>query len=593
MQGFEKDPLNDQQDGGDASEHLRTILANIWLILAVTALFCLASVVYHSRLPNMYTAGAQILVEKVDVPKSSQEMMMPSFRGEEDYYGTQLAILTGRKVAAIVAKELEPIPPYAITARRLPKTRIIALSVTQRDPEWAAKIANKFAEVYVREGNREQLFIGEQILKLIPEEDMDSKDVELIQQAGSMEQVKQFNKKEYAESLSAITNDPVIQRLRNEKLEIQSRISEMSQRYKPNHPNVRDLQERLQYVENELKERTRRILSNIRATLGGESRISNVKILEEAYPPGIPSSPNRPRGILIHTIMGLMAGVALVIGFERMNQKIRSDRDFKNVPLPFLGNIPLLEGFSKMKKKSIELKRKAVSLVDALKTDPILSDAIASVRTHILFSMPYEKSRRIMLTSCIPDEGKTTVSVLLSLSLTTLGRKILLIDADMRRPFAHNYVGTRNEKGLSDYLIGQATMEEIVRDIEGSTLKMISAGNQTPNPSELVASDRFKQLLEYAEQHFDRVVIDVPPVLFIPDGLIIAKHVHSGVLVCGSGMVHKKTVQQVKEKFDSIGHSFIGIVVNKVDYAATGGRYKYYQSYKSYYAKAGKKAEVA
>ncbi|HTL70348.1 MAG TPA: CpsD/CapB family tyrosine-protein kinase, partial [Candidatus Eisenbacteria bacterium] len=158
-------------------------------------------------------------------------------------------------------------------------------------------------------------------------------------------------------------------------------------------------------------------------------------------------------------------------------------------------------------------------------------------------------------------------------------------DADMRRPFAHHYLGLPNGKGLSDFLTGQATIEEIVREVPGSTLKVVTAGGMSPNPSELVASDLFRQILEYGSDNFDRVVIDVPPVLFIPDGLIVAKHVHSGVLICGSGMVHKKTVKTVKEKFDSIGHSFIGIILNKVNYEKGMGRYKYYRTYKNYYSK--------
>ncbi len=583
---FDREPTSaDDPHANDWADYSRIILANIWLILAVTSLFCLGSIVYFSSLPNLYTASVQILVEKVEeTQKSSQSMLMPNFKGEEDYYGTQVAILTGRKISGRVAEELNPVPVYSLSARRLVKTRILQLLVTQRDPVWAAKIANKFAEIYVRESNSEQLFIGQQMLKLIPEE-VETEGRKLISETGHLEELQGFNKQEYAESLTAIMNDPVIRRMQNEKVEAQSQLIALSQRYKPSHPWIKERADRLAYVDNELKDRTRRILNNIRANLSGANKITNIKVLEEAIPPREPSYPNRPRGITVYTILGFFVSIALVVTLEQTNQKIRTEKDFQNVPLPFLGSLPLIPEFAKKKKKSIELKQDSYSLVDMLKKDPILSDAVANIRTHILFSMPYEKSKRIMLTSCIPDEGKTTVSVLLALSLTTLGRNILFVDADMRRPFAHNYMGARNEKGLSDYLTGQATEEEVIRSVEGCSLKLISGGSKSPSPSELVASDRFRQLLDYANDHFDRIVIDVPPVLFIPDGLIVAKHVHSGVLVCGSGMVHKKTVQAVKSKFDSIGHSFIGIIINKVDYSKGTHRYKYYSSYKSYYTR--------
>ena len=190
-----------------------------------------------------------------------------------------------------------------------------------------------------------------------------------------------------------------------------------------------------------------------------------------------------------------------------------------------------------------------------------------------------------MLTSAIPNEGKSTVAALMALSLTTLGRKILLVDGDLRKPYLHSYLGLKNEKGLTDYLVGAESLETVIRDVPGSTLKMITAGSVSPNPSELLSSEGFRVLLEKALEQFDRVIIDVPPVLYIPDGLVVAKHVHSSVLVCGSGMIFKKVVKTVVEKFDSIGHSFIGVVINRADYENEKYRYKYFHTYKNYYSK--------
>jgi capsular exopolysaccharide synthesis family protein len=219
-----------------------------------------------------------------------------------------------------------------------------------------------------------------------------------------------------------------------------------------------------------------------------------------------------------------------------------------------------------------------------LKVNTALADAVANARTHILFSMPYDKSRRIMLTSAIPAEGKSMIASLLALSLTTLGRKILLIDADLRKPSLHRYLGLRNDKGLADYLVGLATLDEIIQSVKDSPLQIITSGALSRNPSELLASERFRELLDKCGERYDRVVIDVPPVLYIPDGLIIAKVVHTGILVCGAGMVHKKTIRQVREKFDSVGYAFIGAIINRADFDRQGYRYKYYNTYKNYYA---------
>ncbi|MCG3175514.1 MAG: Tyrosine-protein kinase etk [Candidatus Omnitrophica bacterium] len=563
------------------ADYWRIILGNIRLVLLITCGVMALSVVRHSMMPNKYAATANILVEKTDQrSKSYDEVIMPSFRGEEDYYGTQIAILTGRKIRQAVSEELKLQSGYSVEARRVRGTRIISVSATHTDPQMSAAIANKIAEVYIRQSGEESLFISKQLLELFPDEygpTADKKDG--------------FNRQEFVENLSSVGNDPIVSKLRGQKLEVEVQLKELSQRYRSEHPQIKELSERLSFIEAEMAQRIQSITTNVKASLKGEIKISNVRVLEEAQVPRRPSAPNRVVGVTVHTLLALFGSVVLVLGLEYTNQKIRSEEDLQNqVHIPFLGYIPLARDISRNKKNRVKgAPPTKASTVEMFKQNGALNDAVASVRTHILFSMPYEKSKRIMFTSCIPDEGKTTVAVLLALSLTGLGRKILLIDADMRRPFIHAHFNMSGGKGLTDYLIGTATVEEIVRDVPGTELRLIPGGNPTPNPTELLSSDRFRELLEEVSPHYDRIVIDVPPSLYIPDGLVVAKHVHSGVLVCGSGMVHKKTVLAVKEKFASIGHAFIGAVINRANYEGEGYRYRYYSTYKAYYVKNAKK----
>jgi capsular exopolysaccharide synthesis family protein len=279
---------------------------------------------------------------------------------------------------------------------------------------------------------------------------------------------------------------------------------------------------------------------------------------------------------------------------EYSSQRIKVESDVQQfLNIPFLGYIPEAKEVMVNKTASAASDTPSTfeSLAEAFKKNAVLADAVASVRTHILFSMPYERSKRIMLTSSIPDEGKSTVAVLLALSLTGLGRKILLIDADLRKPFLHRYLRLENKKGLSDYLVGTASLRDVVCSVSGSDLKVILGGTPSPNPSELLSSERFRELLDEMSKNFDRVVIDVPPVLYIPDGLVVAKCVHSGILVCGSGMVDGKIAKTIKEKFESIGHALIGVVINRANYEQEGYRYRYYHRYKKYYASDKKEEE--
>lgn len=570
-----------------------TLLHSKKIIVSVTGIMMMCSILYFASQPNLYTASIKIIVEKTDkdTPRSNQDMVMPTFRGEEDYYGTQIAILTGIKIIEQVAEEIPEAKKAEIIAKRVRGTRIITLSVVYRDPELAAKICNKFGEVYVRESANENLHMARQILSLIPE-DLDLLAKDSIGSMKATEAMKRqlgskFNRREFAESLSNVASDPVIQSLRQKRIELDANVAELSQRYRSEHPVLKQAQEQLNYANAEIRERTNAILNNLKANLAGEINITNIRVLEEAFPPRNPSSPKRGQGVLLHTLLGLIGSCGLVLFFEHANQKIRTEKDLiPTIRLPFLGYIPYAKNFIKRKRGITDVKdTEEISYLEGLRENSVLSDAVASVRTHLLFSMPYEKSRKIMLTSCIPNEGKSTVAALLALSLTTLGRNILIVDGDIRKPYLHSYLGLKNDKGLTDYLIGANTLDEVIRDVPGSTLKMITAGSVSPNPSELLSSESFRVLLEKALERFDRVIIDVPPVLYIPDGLVVAKHVHSSVLVCGSGMIFKKVVKTIVEKFDSIGHSFIGVVINRADYEHEKYRYKYFSAYKNYYSK--------
>ncbi|MBI3316308.1 MAG: polysaccharide biosynthesis tyrosine autokinase [Candidatus Omnitrophica bacterium] len=585
------DFVEENPQKSDYFEIFRLVFGHIRLIAGITFLGLVCFSVYYLLMPDLYTASAKIVIERSESqqPKSPQEILIPLFRGEEDYYGTQIEVLTSRKTKEAAMKELglSPLLRYSVRASHMKDSRVIALSVTHPDPELAARIANAYVDIFVRENSSENLFISKQILQLIPE----TTELSGAETQGDLSS-QGFNREQFVGSLPSVTADVVIRKLNDSKLQVEGELSELSQRYKPEHPTIKQLTERLGYIDQEIKERTQKIISNLRANLEGKINITNVKILEEAIPPRRPSKPNRPLGIFMGTLATFLSSSFLVFLMEYTSQKIKSEEDVQQfLNIPFLGYIPETKELVVDKGEGDRPpKSKFSSLVEALNKNSILADSVASVRTHILFSMPYERSKRIMLTSSIPDEGKSTVAVLLALSLTGLGRKILLIDADLRKPFLHRYLGMENLKGLSDYLVGSASLKEIVRSVNGSDLKVIAGGTISPNPSELLSSERFRDLLDEMSKSFDRIVIDVPPVLYIPDGLVVAKHVHSGILVCGSGMLDGKIAKTIKEKFEAIGHALIGVVINRANYEQEGYRYRYYKRYKKYYGDEGKDA---
>ena len=584
---FQNDYYDRSPEINELAEIGRIIFAYRWIVLTMTGIVFLISTIYVSMLPNIYTGEVKVFVEREIGPqKPFEEMNMDVFAGVDEYFNTQVAILTGRNVKEMVRKELNLGEKYKfkIHANRLRGTQIISLRAEDRDPEIAAKIANKFYEVYMLQSAQQNIFMPQQFLKLLPgNEDLPEKGAE-------QELLKGTNKKEYAESLRSVSRDPIIQKLGNDKLDVEAQLKEYSQRYKPKHPLMRELNEKLTYLNASMEDRVRQIVNALRANASGEFQITNIKLIEEAIPPKTASGPRRIFGILLSTVVGFFSSVFFVWLMEYTNQKIRTEEDLgSNFGVPFLGYVPFVKDLDKNKGHDRAGEgRENRNILDIFNKDVELKDALVLLRTRFLFSMPLEKSKRIMITSVMPDEGKSTIAALLAATLAQTGEKVLLISSDIRRPLLAKYMGVSAGKGLTDYLVGAVSnLSEIIYDVPESTLKLLPAGHHTPNPTELLESRRLQELLEKVSKDFDRVIIDATPILYIPDGFMLAKHVHSSILICGSGMIHRRVARDVIKKFSDLNHPFIGIVINRVVYGqgAYSHHYKYYKAHEKYYKK--------
>jgi len=213
-------------------------------------------------------------------------------------------------------------------------------------------------------------------------------------------------------------------------------------------------------------------------------------------------------------------------------------------------------------------------------------EAFRSLRTSLVFTSAAERTRIIGVTSSQPLEGKTTIAANLALALALGGSRVLLIDADMRRPGLHKTIGLRNEIGLSHLLVGQARVREAVQRTSEPNLVAITAGRTPPNPSELLASERMNNFLaNLGSGPFDWVIVDTPPVLAVTDAVILAPRMSSIVFVVGSEMTRRVHADRALETLRASRPRSISAVLNRVDF----DRNKYYYSryygyqYKNYY----------
>jgi capsular exopolysaccharide synthesis family protein len=259
-----------------------------------------------------------------------------------------------------------------------------------------------------------------------------------------------------------------------------------------------------------------------------------------------------------------------VFFFEYADNRIKSPNEIKaHLGLPFLGMIP--------------------ALTDEIDGTPLLdngvnagfAEAFRMVRTNLVFSTVDAGSQAICITSSGPGEGKTLVGSNLAVALGQTGQRVLLIDADMRRPRVHEVFEMAQEPGLSNLLVGDAKTADAVKQTRSKGLWVLPAGRIPPNPAELLGSTRFKDFVTTVSQHFDWVVIDSPPVMAVADAAVIANIASGVVFVVGAEMTSRTVARTAVEHLANARGRLIGAVLNRVD--LDGNAYYYSQYYRRQY----------
>ena len=313
------------------------------------------------------------------------------------------------------------------------------------------------------------------------------------------------------------------------------------------------------------QEKELRVVSN--------SRANNVQLMDAAEVPGGPYTPNHGRDWLMALVLGLALGVAFAYTVEYLDDTVKIPDDVtRRLKLPLLGLVPAVAG------------NRVPVLLNPVPHD--FGEAFRSLRTSLVFTNGTEGKRMIAVTSTQPLEGKTTTACNLAVALALGGSRVMLIDADMRRPGLHRTMGLQNEIGLSHVLTGQARVREAVQRTSEPNLYVMTAGRTPPNPSELLSSARMQNLVANLRSGpFDWVIIDTPPVLAVTDAVIVAPYVSGLVFVIGAEMTRRAHAERAIETMQSGRPNIIGAVLNRVDL----NRNKYYYSryygyhYKSYY----------
>ncbi len=430
------------------------------------------------------------------------------------------------------------------------------------------------------------------------------------------------------ENFPQVRYHSIILQLRNRLVQLQATRGEFSQRYRERHPRMIQLEAEIATVEAALQEEIGKIVEGLKrerdlardqeeilrrdlekqktlfftmerkiknieglsakvdidrevqqallsrvseATMTKGIEITNIRVVDYGEVPRQPFKPRKTFNLFLSLIIGTGGGIAAIFFLENLDTSVKTAGEAKKIlKIPFLGAIPLYSQVS---------IRNGLSPLEIMKNPMgLIPEAYRAIRTGIYYASPDSSPRTILVTSSLAQEGKTDVSTLLALSLAQGQERVLLIDADLRKPRIGKIFGANREQpGLSTILSGRAGLDEAVRPTDFPGLEFIPGGRIPPNPAELINSRRFGELLEEARGKWDRIIIDSPPLLSVTDAVIIGRMVDGVVMVLRAGDTRGKVAAYCREKLEHVNARLIGLILNRADIHR--GENYYYQSY--------------
>lgn len=323
---------------------------------------------------------------------------------------------------------------------------------------------------------------------------------------------------------------------------------------------------------------------------------NNISVADYAIPDPTPVSPRRVATVVAALFLSTLFGIGLALFLEYLDDTIRSTDEVESyLSLPALAAIPKMEAAPRRKLLLVGGNETDGPMGDRsellIHSDPrsSLAEAYRQLRTSILLSTAGHAPKSLLVTSSLPSEGKTTTATNTAISLAQTGARVLIIDADMRRPRVHSVFGIKNVVGLSSILSSELSERDVldaIRHDEKSKLNVMASGPIPPNPAELIGSDQMSKLLKLLQRHFDHVVVDSPPITSFTDGVLIASMVDGVILVVHSGRSSRQVVRKARQLIQDVGARIFGVVLNNADLRSQENYY-----YQSYYHREGYDSE--
>ena len=315
-------------------------------------------------------------------------------------------------------------------------------------------------------------------------------------------------------------------------------------------------------------------------------RSNNIRQVDIARTPEAPAEPNIPRNLGFALALGLTSGIGLAFLLEGIDNTVRTPEQAQAISgLPSLGMIPLGSRTSSETNPtglSVAASKEAVELITISRPQSQMSESYRALRTSLLLTSLGAPPKTILITSALPQEGKTTTSINTATVLAQKGTRVLLIDADLRRPSIHKTLGMGPRVGLSNVLTGGTTVQQAtVRSSVLPNLFILPAGTPPPNPAELLASSQMMDILAELRDQYDHIIVDTPPTLSVTDAVVLSTRADAVVLVIRSGQTTKPALRRSRDILAQVNARVAGVLLNAVDLDSPD--YYYYYEYQGKY----------
>ncbi len=527
----------------DLRRYIALLLHWAWLITLAVVLTAAAAYVISTQMTPVYQASTTVLINQAPSTRASDyAALLTSERLAQTYAQllTKKPVLQGvvealqRDYGVTVAlKDLEDI----VDVNPVRDTQLIEIKVRNTNPVLAAQIANALVSVF-------------------------SQTIQDTQTA------------RYAETKNSLQQqlEDLGQRIEADSLALQN-LGDT--------PEDKAERSRLETQLNQNRQLYASLLQTFeQVRLAEAESISNVIQAEPATVPERPISPKVMQNTLLAAIVGGMLAIGGIFLVEALDDTVKGPEDVtRNVNLPVLGVVAVHETGKG-------------ELITATQPRSPIAEAFRSLRTNIQFASVDRNLQTILVTSALPSEGKSTVAANLAIALAQSGKRVVLLEADLRRPSVHRYLAVPNRLGLSAIFVQpQVYLDGSLQGTHVPNLKVLTSGDLPPNPSELLGSERMQAIIRQVREQADVLVLDTPPVMAVTDAVVLAPRVDGVLLVVKPGDTKTSALQAAVEQLRRVGANVLGVVLNEVQ--TKGFRYRYYSNsyyyygYHEYYGQAG------